>query len=80
MCSRPVEALRAAGVGHPVVDVGDPGVIGGDRQLLVALVAVDQVAQEVRAVRDVDLARGEVGLLEADAAGVRFAMKSAVSG
>ena len=60
--------VRAAGSLDPAVHVGLAGVVGGDRERLVALVVVDQVAQEPGAVGDVDLRRGEVLLLEAHAA------------
>ena len=47
-----------------------PGVVGGEREHLAAVVLVEQVAQVPRAVGDVDLRRGEVALHERGAAGL----------
>ena len=54
----------------PLVDLALPRVVGGERQDRVAVVLVEQVAQVPGAVGDVDLRRGEVGALEAGAAGL----------
>ncbi len=49
---------------HPVVDVADTAVIGREGQHLVAAVVVEQIAQVVAAVRDVDRRRREITGLE----------------
>ena len=52
----------------PLVDLALARVVGGERQHLVAVVVLEQVAQVPRAVGDVDLRRREVALLERGAA------------
>src|SRR6478672_9481318 len=47
-------AAGGAGMRDPAVDVGQARVVGGQRQHLVAVVMVEQVAQVVAAVGDVD--------------------------
>src|SRR4029077_12962539 len=53
----------------PAVDVVLAGVVGGKREPLVLVVAVEQVAQVPRAVADVDVRVGQVGDAETAAAG-----------
>ena len=52
----------------PLVGVAGPGVVGGERGGLVAVVAVEQFAQEEGPVADVDFGVGEVVELEGGAA------------
>ena len=54
----------------PAVDVGRPGVVGGKRGDHVAVVAIEQFAQQEGAVADVDFGIGEVVQLEGGAAAV----------
>src|ERR687898_1035699 len=63
-----LERVDPTRLGDPFVDVPDSGVVCRQRRTLVAVVVVEQVAQEVGAIGDVDLRRGEVGLLEQVAA------------
>ena len=65
--------------GDPAVDVRLAAVVGGQRQHLVAVVLVEQVAQVVAAVGDVDLRRREVRVVNVVAPD-RWARNSAVWG
>ena len=47
-------AMMVAGGGEPVVDVGLTAVVGGEGEELAAVVEVEQVAQVVGAIGDVD--------------------------
>ena len=51
------------GLGDPAVDVGLAAVVGGQRERLVAVVVVEQVAQVVGAVGDAGGGMAEVGQL-----------------
>src|SRR5919198_1958772 len=63
------ELLRALGrPDQPAVHVALAAVVGGQGKRLVAAIAVEQVAQVVRPVLDVDLRVGEVALAEPRAA------------
>ena len=64
----------------PLVGVAGPGVVGGQRRGHVAVVAVEQFAQEEGAVADVDFGVGEVIELEGGAAAVAARFRSRLSG
>ena len=79
-CARRNRTRRPAGLRDPAVHVAQPRRCMRRPPASRSAVVVDQVAQVVAAVRDVDLRGGEVGLLEAVCRPSGCAMKSAVSG
>src|ERR1700739_2346399 len=68
VAQRKLPALRL-GLLRPLIDVGQSGVVGGDRRELGAAVVTEQVAEVVAAVGDVDFGVGEVADREGRAVG-----------
>ena len=61
----------------PLVGVAGTGVVGGERRRLVAVVAVEQFAQQEGAVADVDFRVGEVVEFEGGAAALLLDVSAA---